>query len=149
MGSLQLDSASWEVIYNFYTMKVFVLSFLVAYAGAAPNADADAEADPQFGYALGHAAAVAPVAYHAAPAPNCNTVNEILTTQNCVPRTENICSTVTVDTEEIEYVPLCKETTDILCDAPVAPVVHAGYAGYAHHGVYKREAETTAEADAD
>merc|ERR1739842_239650 len=138
MGSLQLDSASWEVIYNFYTMKVFVLSFLLACAGAAPNADA--EADPQYGYALGHAAAVAPVAYHAAPAPNCNTVNEILTTQNCVPRTENICNTITVDTEEIEYVPLCKETTDVLCDAPL---------GYAGHIVAKREADAEATADAD
>merc|ERR1739844_560563 len=43
-------------------------------------------------------------------------------------------------TEEIEYVPLCKETTDVLCDAPL---------GYAGHNVAKREADAEATADAD
>jgi hypothetical protein len=117
--------------------KIFALAFLVAAAHAAPNPDA--EADPAYGHALGHGYAhVAPVVHH--PAPKCNTVNDILTTQNCVPTTENVCTMMTVDTEEIEYVPLCKETTDHLCDAPVAHVAHHG------HGVYKREADADADA---
>jgi len=100
--------------------------------------DADAEADPQF-YA-GHAIA-APVAYHAGPAPNCVTEDVILVTQTCTPRAEEVCSTETVATQEIEYEKVCQEIVDTLCDA--APV---GYAGY-HH--VKREAEAEAEADAE
>merc|ERR1712080_648784 len=117
-------------------MKVFAVSCLLAFARAAP--DADAEADPQF-YA-GHAIA-APVAYHAGPAPNCVTEDVILVTQTCTPRAEEVCSTETVATQEIEYEKVCQEIVDTLCDA--APV---GYAGY-HH--VKREAEAEAEADAD
>merc|ERR1711974_225122 len=101
----------------------------MALAQAAPNPDAD----PAYGH--GYAAPIA----HVGPAPNCKTTNEILTTQNCVPSTENVCNMMTVETEEIEYVPLCKSTTDHLCDAPVAaPLAHA---------VYRREAEAEAEAD--
>jgi hypothetical protein len=76
---------------------------------------------------------------------NCETTHEILTTQTCVPSTENVCNTVTVDTEEIEYEKICVEVTDLLCDAPavVAPVAH----GY--HAIAKREAEAEPEADAD
>jgi len=114
-------------------MKVFAISCLVALAGAAPAADA--EADPQFLAAAPLAAApVAPVAYHAAP--NCETVIETLTTQRCTPRTENVCTTQTVETEEIEYEPLCIEVVDVICDGPaVAPVSY----------IAKREAD--AEAD--
>merc|ERR1712227_840744 len=61
------------------------------------------------------------------------TVVEVLTTQTCVPTAENVCTTQTVDTEEIEYEKVCKEVTDVICDAPavavaasvVAPAVHA------------------------
>merc|ERR1712088_842510 len=128
---------------GFHTkMKIFAVSCLLAYAAAAPAADADAEADPQFlvgaPYHAGHAVV-------AAPAANCETTHEILTTQTCVPSTENVCNTVTVDTEEIEYERICVEVTDFLCDAPavVAPVAH----GY--HAIAKREAEAEPEADAD
>jgi len=130
-----------------------VLFFAVA-AHAAPSADADADADAQFlGYhaaaplaaaplaaapVVAAAAPVAPIAYHAGPAPNCVTEQEILVTQTCTPTAENVCNTQTVETEEIEYEKVCKDVVDVLCDAPAA---------YAH--VVKREADAEADADAD
>merc|ERR1712226_534644 len=112
------------------------------------EAGADADADAQyFGYAahtapLAHAVAapVAPVAYHAAPAPTCVTEDVILVTQVCTPAAEEVCSTETVATQEIEYEKGCTEIVDTLCDAPVAAPVAAHYIG-------KREAEADAEAD--
>merc|ERR1719178_596759 len=134
---------SWEVIQFNMNTKVFALACMAALAGAAPAADADAEADAQFlGYAGHHVAAplahaVAPVAV--APAPNCVTEDVILVTQVCTPAAEEVCSTETVATQEIEYEKVCQEIVDTLCDAPVAaPVV-------AHYG--KREADAEAEAD--
>jgi hypothetical protein len=131
-------------------MKTIALSCLLAFARAAPaaEAEADADADAQyFGYAahtapLAHAVAapVAPVAYHAAPAPTCVTEDVILVTQVCTPSAEEVCSTETVATQEIEYEKVCTEIVDTLCDAPVAHAV-------AHYG--KREADAEAEADAD
>merc|ERR1712088_845985 len=82
----------------------------------------------------------APVAYHAAPAPTCVTEDVILVTQVCTPSAEEVCSTETVATQEIEYEKVCTEIVDTLCDAPVAHAV-------AHYG--KREADAEAEADAD
>eukprot|EP00088_Acartia_fossae_P057193 TRINITY_DN666_c0_g1_i4.p1 TRINITY_DN666_c0_g1~~TRINITY_DN666_c0_g1_i4.p1 ORF type:complete len:267 (-),score=94.09 TRINITY_DN666_c0_g1_i4:418-1197(-) len=138
-----------------------VLLFAVA-VSAAPSADP--EADPALlaapGYAhLGLAAAPAVAAVHAAPAavaapvavahaapavavaaPNCKVESEILVTQTCTPTAETVCSTETVETEEIEYEKVCKEVVDVLCDAP-----HAGYV--AHAGLVKRDAEADAEAD--
>merc|ERR1712083_542238 len=120
--------------------KVFALACMAALAGAAP----DAEADAQFlGYAGHHVAAplahaVAPVAV--APAPNCVTEDVILVTQVCTPAAEEVCSTETVATQEIEYEKVCTEIVDTLCDAPVAAPVAAHYIG-------KREAEADAEAD--
>merc|ERR1712001_218332 len=149
MGSLQLEP-SWEVIQFNMNSKIFALACMAALAGAAPAADADAEADAQFlGYAGHHVAAplahavaapVAPVAYHAAPAPTCVTEDVILVTQVCTPSAEEVCSTETVATQEIEYEKVCTEIVDTLCDAPVAHAV-------AHYG--KREADAEAEADAD
>merc|ERR1719371_105596 len=101
---------------------------MAALAGAAPAADADAEADAQFlGYAGHHVAAplahaVAPVAV--APAPNCVTEDVILVTQVCTPAAEEVCSTETVATQEIEYEKVCTEIVDTLCDAPVAAPDH-------------------------
>jgi hypothetical protein len=128
--------------------KVFALSFLLAFANAGPVAEpeADADADAQLIGYTGHAVPIAaPLAYHGGvhAAPNCVTVNEILTTQNCIPSTQNICNTVTVDTEEIEYVKLCKSFTDTLCDAPVAPIAES------YHAIAKREAEAEADPEAD
>merc|ERR1712088_966358 len=138
MGSLQLEP-SWEVIQFNMNSKVFALA-----------ADADAEADAQFlGYAGHHVAAplahavaapVAPVAYHAAPAPTCVTEDVILVTQVCTPAAEEVCSTETVATQEIEYEKVCQEIVDTLCDAPVAAPVAAHYFGHAvaplaHHAV--------------
>merc|ERR1712071_498136 len=85
------------------------------------------------------AAPLAPVAYHHAPAPTCITEDVILITQVCTPSAEEVCSTETVATQEIEYEKVCTEIVDTLCDAPVA---HAAYYG-------KREADAEAEADAD
>merc|ERR1712112_435215 len=68
------------------------------------------------------------------------TEDVILITQTCTPRAEEVCSTETWATEEIEYEKVCKEIVDTLCDA-AAPVAYAGY--------HKREAEAEAEADAD
>jgi len=132
-------------------MKTIALSCLLAFARAAPAAEAEADADAQyFGYAahtapLAHAVAapLAPVAYHHAPAPTCITEDVILITQVCTPSAEEVCSTETVATQEIEYEKVCTEIVDTLCDAPVAaPVAHAAYYG-------KREADAEAEADAD
>merc|ERR1712123_224333 len=103
-------------------MKVFAVSCLLALAGAAPAPEA--EADAQFLAAPYHAAVV--------PAANCKTDIEILTTQTCVPSAENVCTTQTVETEEIEYEKVCKEVVDTICDAPHA----LGY-----HSVGKREAD--------
>merc|ERR1712240_697631 len=89
---------------------------------------------------MGAAPAVAPVAYHAAPAPTCVTEDVILVTQVCTPAAEEVCSTETVATQEIEYEKICQEIVDTLCDAPVAAPVAAHYIG-------KREAEADAEAD--
>merc|ERR1719476_820701 len=110
--------------------KVFALACMAALAGAAPAADA--EADAQFlGYAGHHVAAplahavaapiVAPVAYHAAPAPTCVTEDVILVTQVCTPAAEEVCSTETVKHA-------CREVTTEHCvDNPkiiVAPVAY-------------------------
>jgi len=86
--------------------------------------------------------AAAPVAA-TIPAANCKTVVEILTTQVCTPAAENVCNTVTVDTEEIEYVKECKEVQDMICDQPAVAVAPAAY-----HAIAKREADAEAEADA-
>merc|ERR1712234_63906 len=119
---------SWEIISE--KMKVFAVSCLLALAGAAPAPDA--EADPQF---------LAAAPYHAV-APNCKTEVDVLVTQKCTPTTENVCTTSTVETEEIEYEKVCQDVVSKICDG--APVVgyHAlakpeadpqFYAGYAHH----------------
>jgi hypothetical protein len=108
-------------------MKVFAISCLVASCWAAPAADA--EADPQYLLGAPAVAPVAPVAYHAT---NCETVVETLITQTCTPTAENVCTTQTVETEEIEYEKVCKEVVDVICDGPA-------------HYIAKREAD--AEAD--
>merc|ERR1719384_2323731 len=102
-------------------IKIVAISALLALAGAKPTADAEAE--PQF-------PAAAPVAPAVVPASNCKTEVEILTTQTCTPTAENVCSTETVETEEIEYEKVCKEVTDVICDAPAV----------ATHYIAKREA---------
>merc|ERR1712241_733743 len=68
------------------------------------------------------------------------TEDVILVTQVCTPTAEEVCSTETVATQEIEYEKKRTEIVDTLCDAPVAHAV-------AHYG--KREAEADADADAD
>merc|ERR1712106_887719 len=110
-------------------MKVFAVSCLLALAGAASAPDADADA--QF---------LAAAPYHAVPAANCVTEVEVLVTQTCVPTAENVCTTQTVDTEEIEYEKVCKEVVDTICDAPVVAAPALGY-----HAIAKRDAD--AEAD--
>merc|ERR1711862_377678 len=90
------------------------------------------EADAQF---------IAAAPYHATvPAANCKTDVEVLVTQTCVPTAENVCTTQTVDTEEIEYEKVCKEVVDTICDQPAVVPAAVGY-----HAIAKREAD--AEAD--
>ena len=131
--------------YHKTTLQVFALSCLVALAGAAPAAEAEADAQ----YLLGHGAPLAhaiaaPLAYHHVPAPSCVTEDVILITQVCTPAAVEVCSTETVATQEIEYEKVCTEIVDTLCDAPVHAPVAAGY-----HAYGKREAEAEAEAEAD
>merc|ERR1712127_224792 len=121
----------------FIKMKVFAVSCLLALAGAAPAAEADADA--QFIGGLGYGVAHAPVAYAAGPAPNCVTEDVILLTQVCTPSAEEVCSTETVATQEIEYEKICQEIVDTICDAPA--VAHPA----AYYG--KRAADAEAEAD--
>merc|ERR1712127_408969 len=123
----------------FIKMKVFAVSCLLALAGAAPAAEADADA--QFIGGLGYGVAHAPVAYAAGPAPNCVTEDVILLTQVCAPSAEEVCSTETVATQEIEYEKICQEIVDTICDAPAV----------AHPAAYysKRAADAEAEADAE
>merc|ERR1712127_1087729 len=123
----------------FIKMKVFAVSCLLALAGAAPAAEADADA--QFIGGLGYGVAHAPVAYAAGPAPNCVTEDVILLTQVCTPNAEEVCSTETVATQEIEYEKICQEIVDTICDAPA--VAHPA----AYYG--KRAADAEAEADAE
>merc|ERR1719516_292442 len=91
--------------------KVFILSCLLSCSLGAPAADA--EADPQL--------LAAP--YHAVAASNCVTEHEVLTTQLCTPSTENVCTTETVDTEEIEYEKVCTDVVSKICVAPAATAV--------------------------
>merc|ERR1712128_188334 len=113
---------------------VFAVSCLLALAGAAPKPAADAEAEADAFY---HGNGAAP--FHAVQAGNCKTDVEVLVTQKCVPTTENVCETKTVDTEEIEYEKVCKEVIDTICDQPA----------YGYHTISKREAEAEADADAE
>merc|ERR1712127_460419 len=143
MGSLQLEP-SWEVITVNMNTKVVALSCLLALAGAAPAAEADADAQFLGHAGLGYAGPVvahAPVAYAAGPAPNCVTEDVILLTQVCTPSAEEVCSTETVATQEIEYEKICQEIVDTICDAPA--VAHPA----AYYG--KRAADAEAEADAE
>merc|ERR1711892_164810 len=109
--------------------QIITLSCLSVLAAAAPSPDAD----PHYQLS-GHA--VAAPALLPVPASNCVVTDVILVTQTCTPSAENVCTTQTVDTEEIEYEKLCKEVVDTICDAP-----------HAYHGLHKREAEADAEAD--
>merc|ERR1712106_42563 len=117
-------------------MKVFAFSCLIALAGAAPKPEADAEAEAEAD-AFYHGNGAAP--FHAVQAGNCKTDVEVLVTQKCVPTTENVCETKTVDTEEIEYEKVCKEVIDTICDQPA----------YGYHTISKRDADAEAEADAE
>merc|ERR1711936_394215 len=68
-------------------------------------------------------------------APNCKIEQVVIEVQSCTPRPEQVCDTIDVDHQEIEYEKICKEVTSTHC--PVSP---------AH--IIKREAEAEADADA-
>ena len=77
-------------------MQVLVLFSLLSLGWAAPAAEADAEADPEADPLLyGHHGVVPyvhhPVVYHA---PNCTTVDEVLTHKVCTPKVEKKCEDV-------------------------------------------------------
>merc|ERR1712060_54960 len=113
---------SWEGTESrMQSKKLITMACLLAMSTAAPTAEAEADADAQF-YG----------SYPTVPAPNCVTEVDVLVTQVCTPHAEEICSTETVQTEEIEYAPICKDIVDVLCDAP---------APHAAPYLVKREAE--------
>merc|ERR1711892_612016 len=124
---LELHRGKYHILNMNY--QIITISCLSVLAAAAPSPDAD----PHYQLS-GHA--VAAPALLPVPAPNCVVTDVILVTQTCTPSAENVCTTQTVDTEEIEYEKLCKEVVDTICDAP-----------HAYHGLHKREAEADAEAD--
>jgi len=110
--------------------KFFGVLFLAAAATAAPAAEA--EADPSY--------LAGALPYHVAPAlTNCKVENEILVTRSCVPKAEDVCTTETVETEEIKYEKACKDVEDTICDGP------AGYASALPVAVVKREADPEAD----
>merc|ERR1711990_598234 len=98
---------SWEGTKSRMQHKLTWVACLLALSSAAPTAEAEADADAQF-YG----------SYPTVPAPNCVTEVDVLVTQVCTLHAEEICSTETVQTEEIEYAPICKDIVDVLCDAP-------------------------------
>merc|ERR1711990_1302567 len=118
-------STWWEGTKSRMQHKLIAMACLLAVSTAAPTAEAEADADAQF-YG----------SYPTVPAPNCVTEVDVLVTQVCTPHAEEICSTETVQTEEIEYTPICKDIVDVLCDAP-AP----------HAAPYLVKRESEAEAD--
>merc|ERR1712123_455154 len=124
---LELHRGKYHILNMNY--QIITLSCLSVLAAAAPSPDADPH------YQLG-GHAVAALALLPVPASNCVVTDVILVTQTCTPLAEIVCTTQTVDTEEIEYEKLCKEVVDTICDAP-----------HAYHGLHKREAEADAEAD--
>merc|ERR1712154_645975 len=107
MGVTSARAPSWEGIESRMQPKLITMTCLLAVSTAAPTAEAEADADAQF-YG----------SYPTVPAPNCVTDVDVLVTQVCTPHAEEICSTETVQTEEIEYAPICKDIVDVLCDAP-------------------------------
>ena len=112
-------------IFKLLIFQLITMACLLAVSTAAPTAEAEADADAQF-YG----------SYPTVPAPNCVTEVDVLVTQVCTPHAEEICSTETVQTEEIEYTPICKDIVDVLCDAP---------APHAAPYLVKREAEPEAD----
>merc|ERR1712123_173633 len=124
---LELHRGKYHILNMNY--QIITISCLSVLAAAAPSPDAG----PHYQLS-GHA--VAAPALLPVPASNCVVTDLIFVTQYCTPSAENVCTTQTVDTEEIEYEKLCKEVVDTICDAP-----------HAYHGLHKREAEADAEAD--
>merc|ERR1712123_37920 len=132
MGStwgLQLELHRGKYHISNMNYQIITISCPSVLAAAAPSPDADPH------YQLSGQAVAAP-ALLPVPASNCAVTDVILVTQTCTPSAENVCTTQTVDTEEIEYEKLCKEVVDTICYAP-----------HAYHGLHKREAEADAEAD--
>jgi len=145
--------------------KFFAVVLFAVAVESAPTADAGADADAGAQYiapkphagpflpAAAAAGAARPVGRAALTAPlhvtspNCKVDNEILVTQSCVPTPESVCTTETVDTEEIEYEKVCKNVVDTICDHPPAPA--AGPLAAATSHLAKRDAVGSADADAD
>merc|ERR1711997_467619 len=123
MGSLQLDLLRGKNHHIIMIAKIALVSMLAAVAVAAP--------EPQWPHALGYAGGA--VAAHTPPA--CVPSTEEIEIQSCAPRTENVCTTADVASEEITYEKRCKEVVNKHCAGVVG---HAGL-------IVKREAE--AEAD--
>merc|ERR1712066_1096608 len=108
--------------------KFFVTASCLA--AAALGAPGEVARDPREGKQLLAAGLPAtPLLRHA---PNCRIEHEVIAVQSCTPRPEQVCDTVDVDHQEIEYEKICKEVTSTHC--PVSP-------GH----IIKREAEADAQ----
>ena len=44
-------------------------------------------------------------------APNCKIEHEVIAVQSCTPRAEQVCDTIDVEHQNIEYEKICKEVT--------------------------------------
>merc|ERR1712088_319861 len=118
MGSLQLEISRGKNHLKIMIAKIALVSMLAAVALAAP--------EPQFplGYGLGGGVVES-------VAPDCVPSTEEIDIQSCAPRTENVCSTADVVSEEITYEKRCATVVNKHCS----------------HVVVKREADAEPEAE--
>ena len=90
---------------------------IIAVAKAAPGAEAEAKADPQ--YLINtpfRAAGVTTVN------PNCKVEQIPFVTQSCTPYADRVCVTNDIETEEIEYEEICKDVVNTVCNPAALPV---------------------------
>merc|ERR1719495_477500 len=92
-------------------MKVFFLS-AIALAVVSGVPSVKREADPLL-YAAGPVVHHAPLVYHA---PNCTSVDETLTTKQCLPKVEEKCEDVEIQTQEIVFEETCVNVTVPVCN---------------------------------
>merc|ERR1711963_821190 len=62
----------------------------------------------------------APLLRHA---PNCRIEQEVIAVQQCTPRTEQVCNTIDVEHQNIEYEQICKEVTSTHCPSVPAHLI--------------------------
>lgn len=116
-------------------MFVCLVSALALSNAAVMKREAEAEADPFYPVV----APLTPLVYHA---PNCTTVEEIITLKQCTPKVDNKCEDVEIPIQTVEFEEICTDVTTKIC----TPKVVEATGGEEAAEKVKREAE--AEADA-